>query len=298
MNNETRTLWISVGAGLFAMLLVYAFLQEQKAEIVKPYGGKMNVVFAIKDIKELQTIDDTMIEVREVPQTFVQPQSVKNPEEIIGYVAVAPIKIDEQILSNKLLQPGPETGISLQVQPNKRALAIPINEFTGVARLIRPGDRIDIIAAIDVGKGINQRREVATIMTDVPVLATGINVVNNIPRSIEFDPDSGKIMQTTLTGDTRYTSITLEVSPKEAQDLVYLQTAGAGNIFFTLKNPNDRAAPVRLPSSVAESVLGRPTMDAAPPPAPVIQMPQAPIPVQAAPARQAPNRARKGFRPL
>lgn len=301
MGNETRTLWISVGAGLLAMFLVYSFLQEQKAEIVKPYGGKMNVVFAVKDIRELETVDDTMIEVREMPQSFVvQGQAVRNPEDIIGYVAAAPIQKGEQILANKLLQPGPETGISLQVQPGKRALAVPINEYTGVARLIRPGDRIDIVAAVDVGKGQNQRREVATIMTDITVLATGVNVVNNIPRSVELDPDTGKIMQTVLTGDTRYTSVTLELSPKEAQDLVFLQTAGAGNIYFTLKNPNDRNSTQRLPSSVAETILGRPSFEpSAPAPAPpVIQMPQQPVPVAPAPAAQPTQRPRKGFRPL
>lgn len=298
MNNESRTLWISVAAGVFAMFLVYSFLQEQKAEIVKPYGGKMTVVVASKDINELSTLDDTMIEVQERPQSFVEPAAVKNPEEIVGYVAVAPIKKGEQILMTKLLQPGPETGISLQVQPTKRAVAIPINEYTGVARLIRPGDRIDIIAAVDVGRGVNMRREVATIMFDVPVLATGITVVNNIPRSLEVDESTGKIMQTALTGDTRYTSVTLEVSPKEAQDLVYLMTSGAGNIYFTLKNPNDRTPASRLPSSTAESVLGKPVIEptTAPPP-PVIQIPQTPVPVAPAVPQNAP-RQRRGFRPL
>lgn len=299
MNNESRTLWISVGAGIFAMFLVYSFLQEQKAEIIKPYGGKMNVVVATKDINELHTIDDTMIEVQERPQSFVEPQAVKNPEEIIGYVAVAPIKKGEQILATKLLQPGPETGISLQVQPGRRALAIPINEYTGVARLIRPGDRIDIVAAVDVGKGINQRREVATIMFDVAVLATGINVVNNIPRSVELDKDTGRIMQTALTGDTKYTSLTIEVNAKEAQDLVYLMTSGAGNIYFTLKNPNDRTVSARLPSSTAESVLGRPAVEmSAMPPQPVIQMPTAPIPTGPPVMPRGPQKPRKGFRPL
>lgn len=297
MNNESRTLWISVVAGLFAMFLVYSFLQEQKAEIVKPYGGKMNVVVATKDINELQTIDDTMIEVQERPQSFVEPAAVKNPEEIVGYVAVAPIKKGEQILHTKLLQPGPETGISLQVQPMKRAIAVPINEYTGVARLIRPGDRVDIIAAVDVGKGTNMRREVATIMLDVPVLATGINVVNNIPRVFEMD-DANKINQIVLSGDTKYSSITVEVGPKEAQDLAYLMAMSAGNIYFTLKNPNDRTSAMRLPSSTAESVLGKPVVDLTPPPtAPVIQMPAPVMAPPVAPPQQQ-RTPRKGFRTL
>lgn len=295
MNNESRTLWISVGAGIFAMFLVYSFLQEQKAEIIKPYGGMMNVVVAAKDIGEMQTIDDTMLEVQQKPQSFVEPGSVRNPEDIVGQVAVAPMKKGEQILQTKLLQPGPETGISLQVQPTKRALTLPINEYSGVARLIRPGDRIDIIAAVDVGKGPTARREVSTIMFDVPVLATGINVVNNIPRLFEVDGSSNRVNQITLTGDTKYSSITLEVTPKEAQDLVYLVTTGGGNnLYFALKNPNDRTGQQRLPSSTADGIIGRPVVEA-PPPARRVA---APPPVVPRPAPRAPSKPKKGYRPL
>ena len=35
----------------------------------------------------------------------------------------------------------------------------------------KPGDRIDVIAAVDVGKGMAQHREVKTLMQDVTILA-------------------------------------------------------------------------------------------------------------------------------
>ncbi|PWU13675.1 MAG: Flp pilus assembly protein CpaB [Bdellovibrio sp.] len=295
MNNETRTLWISVAAGLFAMFLVYSFLQEQKAEIIKPYGGLMNVVVAAKDIREMETIDDSMIETKEKPQSFVEPGAIRNPDEVVGQVSVAAVKKGEQILQTKLLQPGPQTGISMQVQPTKRAITLPVNEYSGVARLIRPGDRVDIIAAVDVGKGPNQKREVSTILMDVPVLATGVNVVNNIPRVFEVDDSAKSVNQITLTGDSKYASVTIEVSPKEAQDLVYLMaTGGANNIYFTLKNPNDRTGQPRLPSSTAEGVTGRPVMDLTPAPLPP---PSAPTVAAPAPLKASP-RPRKGYRPL
>ncbi len=293
MGNETRTLWISIGAGVFGMFLVYSFLQEQKAEIIKPYGGMMNVVVATEDIKEFTNVLDTMVEVQQKPQSFVEPEAVKNPEDIIGHIAAAPIKKGEQILFTKLLQPGPETGISLQIQPTKRAITIPVSEYSGVARLIRPGDRVDIIASVDIGKGTNLKREVATIMLDVPILATGVNVINNVPRTFEMDPAGQKIQQINLAGDTKYASITVEVSPKEAQDLTYLMTTGGGNLYFTLKNPNDRTGIQRLPSSSAESILGRQTVEA---PAPVMAAPApAPAPVVVPQARPRPKR---GYRPL
>lgn len=269
MNQDGKNLWVAVIAGLFAAFLMYSYSQEKRTEYDKEFGAKKVVVVAKKDILELQTIDDELIEVKELPEGFVQPGVVTNPESIIGQIASAPIKKGEQLLFNKLLQPGAETGISLQVSPSKRALTIPVDETRGVAKLIRPGDRVDLIVAVDSGRGLQARRDVITMMSDVPVLATGVNVVNNIPRTFEYDAASRSVTQIALTGDTKYNSITLEVSPKEAQDLVYILSTSPGNIFLSLRNPNDKAAINRLPSSSGDGIvsgfgLGAPQTPVAP----------------------------------
>lgn len=257
MNNETRTLWISLAAGVFASFLVYSYSQEKQQEYDKKFGAMKRVVVAARDISDMETIDDTMLEIRSVPEDYVGPAFADSLDAVVGQVAAAPIKRGEQILSTKLLTPGPDTGIALQVAPGKRAVTIPVDEVRGVAKLIRPGDRIDLVAALDVGKGINARREVSYLMQDVPVLATGINVVNNIPRTFEMDPGGKSVIQSNLSGDTRFTTVTLEVDPKQAQDLVFLTSTQPGNLFMVLRNPNDRAQ-VRYPSSTVESVSGTP----------------------------------------
>ncbi|GIL18796.1 MAG: hypothetical protein BroJett040_25470 [Oligoflexia bacterium] len=259
MNNEARTLWISLGAGIFAAFLLYSYSQEKKAQYDEHYGTQKNVVIARVDISEMQTIDDTMLEVTQKPSDFIEPSYIQEPEIAVGQVAAVPIKKGEQILTTKLLHPGPDTGISLQVAPRKRAVTLPVDEVRGVAKLIRPGDRVDIFAAIDSGKGINSKREVALIMSDVVILAAGVNVVNNIPRIFELDANSKNIQQISLNGDTKYSTLTIEATPKEAQDLIFLMSTSPGNIYFTLRNPNDREAPPRMPSSTADSILGRPT---------------------------------------
>ena len=300
MNNETRTLWVSLGAGVFAAFLMYSYSQEKKAEYDKDFGAMVNVVVARNDINSMIPIDDTRIEVIQKPSKFVEPGAVTQSDLIIGYVSAAPIKKGEQILMNKLLSPGSETGIAIQVAPSKRAVSVPVNEVTGISKLIRPGDRVDIVAAIDVGKGATLKREVATIMTDVPVLATGINVLNNLPRLVEPDGNSNdRLNITNLTGDTKYSTITLELDPKQSQDMIYLLATNPGSIFFSLRNPNDRQNLQRLPSSTAETVLGRPAVDltAAPPrPAPVMTAPPPEIP-RAAPTA-GPKRKAGGYKPL
>lgn len=257
MNNEARTLWISLGSGLFAAFLLYSYSQEKKAEYDKQYGSMKAVVVARTDIRELENIDDSMLEVVQRPTDYVEPGVVPDIETAIGQIAAVPIKKGEQVLNNKLLHPGPDTGIALQVAPGKRAVSIPVDEVRGVAKLIRPGDRVDIYAAVDMGKGSNQHREVTIFMNDVAVLATGLSVVNTIPRLYEVDATGKQLNQINLTGDTKYQTITIEANPKESQDLVYLMATSPGNIFFALRNPNEKNKDVRMPSSNADTFSSR-----------------------------------------
>jgi pilus assembly protein CpaB len=257
MGNESRNLWLSIGAALFAVFLIYSYSQEKKKELDKNLGAKKTIVRAKEDIPEMSTVYDTMLETVEIPANYVYPDTVSVPDEIIGHVAAVPVKKGQLIMKNMLFTPGPDTGISLQVAPNKRALALPVDEIRGVAKLIRPGDRVDIIATVDVGKGQNQRREATILMQDVPILATGVSVVNNIPRLLELDASGKNVTQTSLTGDTRYSTITIEASPKEAQDIIFMLSTSPGNLFFILRNPNDRMNNIRIPSSTAESLLGQ-----------------------------------------
>lgn len=261
MGNDTRNLWLSIGAALFAVFLIYSYSQEKKAEYDKMFGAKKTIVRVKEDIPEMSTIYDTMLETVEVPSNYVYPDTVAIPDDIIGHVAAVPLKKGQIIMKNMLFTPGPDTGISLQVAPNKRAVAIPIDEIRGVAKLIRPGDRVDIVTAVDVGKGQNASREAVVLMEDVPILATGVSIVNNIPRLMELDASGKNMTQTSLTGDTKYSTVTVEASPKEAQDLIYLLSTSPGNIFLTLRNPNDRTTRLRLPSSTAESILNRGGLD-------------------------------------
>jgi pilus assembly protein CpaB len=255
-SNETRTLWVSLAAGLFAAFLVYSYSQEKKSEYDKKYGSMKRIVISARDIAEMETIDDTMLDYRNIPEDYIAPGFATEVDSVVGQVAGSPIKKGEQILMTKLLTPGPDTGISLQVSPGKRAVTLPVDEVRGVAKLIRPGDRVDVLAAVDVGKGITAHREVSVILQDVPVLATGLNVVNNIPRIFEVDGGGKNVTQITLSGDTKFNTLTVETDPKQAQELVFIVSTQPGNIFLMLRNPNDRGQ-LRMPSTTVETIIGK-----------------------------------------
>lgn len=272
--NESRTLVISIAAALFAVFLLYSYTQQKSAELTKKFGAKQRVVVAIQDINDMQTIDETMLQVVEKPVDFVEPGAFSDPEEAVGLVALAPIKEGEQVLQSKVTKPSPLTGLSLQVSPSKRAVALPANEMNSVARLIKPGDRVDILAAVDVGKGPTARREVKTLMQDVVVLATGVRIVNDLPVLYE-KKSGGAIEGIPLKEDMNFSTITVEASPEESQDLIYLMSTSPGSIFMTLRHPSDHFKR-RYAESTIDSLMGKVSQEmmnlrapaAAPPPPP------------------------------
>lgn len=271
-NNETRTLWISVGSALFAVFLLYSYTQEKSAELTKKFGAKQRVVVAAVDINDMVTIDETMLQTVEKPVNFIEPQAITDPELAVGMVTLAPIRKDEQILSSKVIKPGVVTGLSLQISPSKRALAIPVNEINGVAKLIKPGDRIDIITALDVGKGPAQHREVKTLMQDVSVLATGSTIANDLP--VMYEKVGKEEWIKNMRSDMSFNTITIEASPEESQDLIYILSTSPGSIFLTMRHPSDHTRK-RFPETTIETLLGKVSQEmlnmrapASPPPAP------------------------------
>ena len=55
-----------------------------------------------------------------------------------------------------------------------------------------------------------------------------------------------------------FTNITVETSPQEAQNLIYILSTAPGSLFITLRHPSDHAKK-RLPASTLNSVLGKVT---------------------------------------
>ena len=252
--NETRTLTISLVSAIFAMFLLYSYTQEKSAELTKRFGAKQRVVVAIKDINEMETIDETMLTVEERPLDFIEPQAFTDPEDAVGLVALAPIKKKEQVLQSKVIKPSPVTGLSLQVSPSKRAIAIPVSETNSVAKLLNPGDRVDIVAALDVGKGPAQHREIKTLMQDVTILATGARVVNELP--VLHEKQGKDEFLKNLRGDLNFSTVTVEASPEESQDLIFLLSTSPGSIFLTLRHPSDHSKK-RFSEATIDTLLGK-----------------------------------------
>ncbi len=249
-----RAVLISLVVAVLAVVLIYSFVSQQKVSILEMASPK-KVVVANQDINELTTLDETMVRIDSVPQTYVQPGTYSDSKDVLGLITTVPIKKGEQLLQNKLLFEETQSKLSSRVSKGKRAITVPATDIHGAGRLIRPGDRVDVLSSIDYGQGDREQREVKTVLQDVLVIATGRNVIASIPTEISKDPISGKEVKRDLRKEAKYTTVTLETTPEEAQGIVFLLTAGEGSIFLALRNPDDRSIE-KLYTTDSEKILG------------------------------------------
>lgn len=257
---NTRALTLALVIAGFAMMMVYTYIDDQKAAMIKQYGIQSSVVVAKVDIQELDLIDDSKIEIITVPENFLAPGHFKSIKELENTIATVPIIKGEQITKPRVTYPGVKTGLSRQVSVGKRAVAINITERDAVGRLIKPGDRVDVLAALDISQGSRRDlQKTRTILQDVLVLSTGMSMTNSIPI---YGVETPKVIRTmNLNTYTTYNTITLELDPYDVQKLAFIQSYGSGNLSLALRNNADKE-PVRLKATQIYDVLGEDASEA------------------------------------
>jgi pilus assembly protein CpaB len=158
MNNRALTLSIFMAA--LAVFFVQSYVSSIEEEEKKKYGTSVLVIVAKRDVKEMDTLNETMLEFKPIPKRFLEPSAIslekkeEDPEStktlkgLAGTIALVNIKKGEQLTFNKITDPNLKTGLATQIAPGRRAIAVPVNETSGVAKLVKPGDRVDLISII------------------------------------------------------------------------------------------------------------------------------------------------------
>lgn len=251
MNTRAFTLALVI-AGM-AMFMVYTYIEDQKSNIIGRFGTESSVVVAKVDIQELELIDDSKITVKSVPQSFLLPGHFKTIKEIENTVATVPILAGEQITKPRVTYPGSNTGLSRQISVGKRAMAISVSENLAVSKLIKPGDRVDILAAMDYAAGQKDKLKIKTVLQDVMVLSTGLSMTNSIPIIGVKTPTI--IKQMNLNTFSEYNTVTLELDPFEAQKLTFIILFTGRSPYLVLRNNNDKKQ-IRIQGTNYYDVLG------------------------------------------
>jgi pilus assembly protein CpaB len=88
-----------------------------------------------------------------------------------GRVALSPIASGEPILFNKLAPVGTAAGLSGLMSEDKRAFTVRVDDVSGVAGFIHPGDKVDVLADMKM-RGVEESFS-KTILQNIKVLSIG-----------------------------------------------------------------------------------------------------------------------------
>jgi pilus assembly protein CpaB len=271
---NSKTMGLSVIMAGFAVFFVLTSVQSIEDSAKTRFGTEITVLVAREDIKEMETLVESMVEPKVVPTNFVEPSAIRfnkkvkedeadfqeEVKKLIGNVALVSIKKGEQLAWNKITEASIKTGLAPQVAPGKRAMSVLVDEISSVSKLLKPGDRVDLISVIDVGSsaGGRENKIAKTLLQDVVILAVGRNVTNNLARKVDFDPQNGKTRVKSLVDFDGYSSITIEVDPNQAQLLAAIMAGNGNRLMFTLRNNDDvdrtALAPARATDALNEGV--------------------------------------------
>jgi pilus assembly protein CpaB len=256
MNSRAFTTSLLLAA--LAVAMIWSYISSRETELQSDYGNQTPVVVAKEDIKELEIIDDRKVQLVNIPSKFQMPGHFTRVEDLYNTIAAVPIKKGEQITVPRVTYPGAQSGLSRQISIGKRALSIQVTEGQAVSRLLKPGDRVDVLALIDYASGKKDKIKVKTALQDVLVLSTGLYVTNSVPVvNIKSDNDQ---RQMKLNSYTNYNTVTLELSPFEVQKMVFLISAGNG-IYLSLRNNDDKTIE-RINATRLYDVLGEDAAEA------------------------------------
>jgi pilus assembly protein CpaB len=238
--------------GVLAAFFVYSYVNELEENAVKKFGQTSFVLVASQEIKEMATLEEKMFSLVQVPQKFREPTAIffaqskedlsvaRDLKQFAGMVALVAIKKGEQITYNKITDPGIRTGLAPQVTPGKRAIGIPVTEVSGVGKLLKPGDRVDLIGVLKLNE-TGKVKVARTILQDVLILSVGKNVTNNVARTVENIKGSNETRVRPLNQYDAYTTVNVEVDPIQAQTVSLLLADPDNKIMLSLRNNDDTA---------------------------------------------------------
>lgn len=188
---------IALVAGVVATFAVHRYVA---VKTYMPPVASAQVAVAVSDVAPGNVITGNLIKIATWPKELVPGKAASSLTQIEGRVALTPISSGEPVLMSKLAPEGTAAGLSGLLGEGKRALTVRVDDVTGVAGFIHPGDRVDVLADIKVPELKDCISKM--ILQNIPVLTAGQiwerkgtnqpQVVNTV--TLELSPEQAEIL--------------------------------------------------------------------------------------------------------
>jgi len=218
---NTRTiipLVVGLGVGIVAIKMFISVLKKAKGETD---ANTVLVVRAGADIEATSEIEASMLEVTSVPKSLAPDDFFKESKEVVGRVTSRFIPKGVPVMPTLLAPKGTPPGMAARIDKGSRAVAVKIDEYSGVAGWIKPGSHVDVVVVMAQGRSGSTSK---VILQNVKVLAVG-------------QKDKSEDNKASLAR-----SVTLLISPKDVP-LLHL-AAAKGKLRLAMRGKDDSSKAV------------------------------------------------------
>jgi pilus assembly protein CpaB len=229
---QQAVLIVAIVVGIAAFFLTNKYLRDERDKL---YAGaeKVKVLAAARDLPAGTVLKFEDLGAKSVYKSAVG-ENVYRPEHvdvIQGKRLNYGLKKGEPVWGAYVDVPGGgRYGLAPAIQSGLRAISVSVAGFASVSGLVQPNDRVDILGTFSFPSktqpGENETVTL-TVLQDVTVLATGTRMGKQDFMGRESGSGSGS-----------YSTVTLEVTPREAELLVFAQQV-KGQLVLSLRNPED-----------------------------------------------------------
>jgi len=226
---------LSLALGGFGVTYSKQYIEEQVAF----YKGQLektepmvSVVVPNRNLLRGDIVTNHDLVLRDIPKQYADSNSVTESDYEVALGQRVDFDIDR---GSPLLWAHLEGGLSPtfsgKVPEGLRAMTVRVDEINSISGFLQPKDRIDLLMTF--GAGTTQ--QIFPLIQSLDVIATGTQT----------------LVDKNVTGGKRnFNSITVQVTPKQAQKITLAQQMG--KLTATLRNPDDEAPLVDSPMDLAQ----------------------------------------------
>jgi pilus assembly protein CpaB len=252
-----RGKWLIL-SGVLAFLTSYLLLMLLKQYAMQEVSSqpKVKVVVAAQEIGERTKLSAGMLKLQEISADSVPPQAMTSLEEAVEAVTRQRIVAGQVLMQPMVTKQDVSQGglFALKVPYGKRAVSITSNEVIAVGGMLLPGDRVDVLAGYrkDLIPGGKQQDVVKMVLQDIEVLAIGTRSRLDEPTSTAATGTDGKAAQKQQEKEAARTTVTLAVTPAQAEALMFADANGT--VRLALRGVEDREK-VETPGLTNEGLI-------------------------------------------
>lgn len=236
-----RRLAIVLGVALVVALgSGAAVLQLLQAAETDARPSTRTVLVASASFPEGHRLSAGDVEPREMPVAAVPADVFTSIDSIVGRVTRVPVFRGETMVLGRLAPSGSGAGLEVRITPGKRAMAVRIDDVAGLAGLVQPDSRVDVV--LTVGDGVDAPPHSRMIMHNMRVLSVGAET----ERASATTNDEAPVAQASALASTA----TLEVTPSEAEQLAL--ATNQGRIQLVLRGFGDPETVVTSGASIGD----------------------------------------------